>query len=181
MKLCTKLISFFICQQIRTWFLQVSCIVTTQDSVSVKKAMRVWHETRGRVDPAVSRLVFAPSMCASGSVCQQVGEKWWFIRSCILFVNRTGFDASKAFSPPFVPSVCVVIWERAFLLQTFSREDLKQDHVWTVTLQQVVEVFRSFTEVKVYHSENTPLQVEVSTSQSIDCAIKVVKVYTAPN
>ncbi len=44
------------------------------------------------------------SLRVTGCVCQQVGERRWFIQSCILFVNRTGFDALKAFRQP--PVVC---------------------------------------------------------------------------
>lgn len=64
--------------------------------------MRVWHETRGRADPAVSRHVFP--VCVCGCMCQQVGERRWFTQSCILFANRTGFDALREFRPP--PVVC---------------------------------------------------------------------------
>lgn len=65
---------------------------------------RWWEFGMKRVDESIPPCQGMCFLCVCGCMCQQVGERRWFTQSCILFANRTGFDALKEFRPP--PVVC---------------------------------------------------------------------------
>lgn len=94
--------------------------------LAIQKVMRVWHETRGRVDPAVSRHVFPVCVGACVSRWERGGDSlraaFCLRRELVLMPWRSSGRLL----------LCVVIWETTFLLQIFSRDssDLKQDTVW---------------------------------------------------